>query len=794
MTKNVKKLIAVLLVMTMMFSVVACGSDTSETTDNNAQSSTDDTTAQDNNSSETDDNTTSSNEEDALYTYHDYTAGSPKTWNAHEWETNDDSYIMNYTTMGFLGAQLNDTNDGYVFVPEMAAEMPVDVTADYAGNETFSVPADVTEGYAFKIALNPNATWEDGTPINADTYVYSYRELINPKMKNFRASSIYSGSFEIANAEEYAKQNQEIYTSIYDGSGYRDIADEDMVFSLTKEVAFFGNNTAKSYYTSGSADKFLDADGADLYEKYSENKYNKLTEEAKADLLTISKAFGDENEEAYKEFCFSFDGVSPEVDWSNVGVVKTGDYEITFVLEKPITVFNLNYSLTSNYIVKEDIYEANKAETGDLTKTKYGTSVENYSSYGPYKLTTYQVDKNIEMVKNDAWYGYTDGKHVGQYQTTGLSCQVVAQQATALQLFLQGKLDRINLAPTDMDKYRTSDFILYTPESYTTKITFNSDKAALAKRQSAGINKVILANQDFRKGFSLAIDREEFAAQCTATHQAGFGLYNYNYVADPDTGIAYRDTDVAKNVLCSLYGVEDEDQITGFDKSKAQELMLKAYNELLEADEIKADDTIELEFLVYSTDDTYVKMINYIQDSLNAALAGTDLEKRVVIKMTPDENYYDHSQEGKFEMIMSTWGGAAMNPYTIIDAYCEPAKLFEYGFTPKLTELTINVNGEDMTKTFYDWYIAVCDGEYAAADASTRMQILAGIEYGVLSQYCTTPIYYRMSTELESQRTHQGTDVYCQLVGFGGIRHITYDYSDKAWDEYCETQNYQLTY
>lgn len=463
-------------------------------------------------------------------------------------------------------------------------------------------------------------------------------------------------------------------------------------------------------------------------------------------------------------------------------------------MQKQITDFNLKYALTSNYIVKEDLYEAGKAESGSLVKTSYGTSVDNYSSYGPYRLTEYQVDKHIEMVKNDAWYGYTDGRHDGQYQTTGITCQVVAQQATALQLFLQGKLDLVSLVATDMDNYRTSDYTLYTPESYTTKITFNSDKAALKKRESEGINKSILSYVDFRKGFSLAIDREEFAAQCTATHQAGFGLFNYNYIADPDTGISYRDTDLGKAVLCKLYNVEDEEQITGYDKEEAKELMLKAYNEALTAGEISATDSIELEFLVYSSDEAYVKMINFIQDSVNVALLGTDLEDRVVIKMTPDENYYDHAQEGKFEMIMSTWGGAAMNPYTMLDAYCTPAKLYEYGFTPKLTELTINLNGEDMTKTFYDWYDAVCNGEYAAADANTRMQILSGIEYGILSQYCTTPIYYRMSTQLESQRIHQGTDTFCQLIDFGGIRHLTYSYTDKEWEEYCDQQNNQLTY
>ena len=112
---------------------------------------------------------------DGNYTYNDYTSVSPETWNPHEWETNTDSYILTYTSMGLYDFVLNEEKNGYEIIPEMAADMPVDVTTEYAGKEPYGVPADAKEGYAFKIALNDKATWEDGTPINADTYLYSYK-------------------------------------------------------------------------------------------------------------------------------------------------------------------------------------------------------------------------------------------------------------------------------------------------------------------------------------------------------------------------------------------------------------------------------------------------------------------------------------------------------------------------------------------------------------------------------------------------------------------------------------------
>lgn len=775
-----KKTLVLMLILSLMISIVGCNKDKDVpsvvTPDQPSQQTPEEKP-----------------EVPAVYTYNDYQAGSPKTWNPHEWETSNDSYIMGFTQMGFYDFKLNSSKDAYDIVPEMAAEFPIDVTTQYAGNADFGVPADVKEGYAFKIKLNEKAVWENGDIINADSYIYSMQQMLNPEIKNYRASGYYSGTMSIANAEAYYKQNSPIYTNIMVDGAYRAVEDKDMKFSFTKEIVFF-SDSAKSYYEGGYTAEFTDAAGTDLYKKYSEKDYYDLTDEAKKDLLTIAAAFGDNNPEAYKEFCFTYDGVSESVDWSKVGLLKTGDYEITLVLSKPITDFYIKYNLSSNWLVHEKTYEANKKPTGDIIKTTYGTAVDNYLSYGPYKLTEYQTDKQITMVKNDKWYGYTDSKHEGEFQTTNINCQIVQTQATALQLFLQGKLDGVALVAADMDTYRTSDYIMYTPQSYTSKFTFNSDKAALKSREVDGINKTIQSYRDFRKAFSLAINREEFAAQCTATHSAGFGLFNYNYVYKPETGDLYRNSKQAQDVLCKLYGVDNEDDITGYDKDQAAKLFTDAYNAALAAGDIKETDKVELEFLVYNSDETYVKIINFVQEAINTATVGTPLENKIIIKMTPDEDYYDHAQQGMFEIIISTWGGSSMDPYGIVECYCDEDVMFEYGFKPNSEQLTIEVNGQAITKTFNEWYHALVNGEYAAADADTRLAILAGIELGILETYNCTPIYYRTVASLSSQKVNQGAEEYVQIVEFGGIRHRTFNYTDAEWEEYCKGQNNQLTY
>ncbi|HCO61994.1 MAG TPA: hypothetical protein DIT49_00565, partial [Clostridiales bacterium] len=50
----------------------------------------------------------------------------------------------------------------------------------------------------FEIALNPDAKWQDGSVINADSYIYSMKQLLNSKMRNYRANLYISGESAVA--------------------------------------------------------------------------------------------------------------------------------------------------------------------------------------------------------------------------------------------------------------------------------------------------------------------------------------------------------------------------------------------------------------------------------------------------------------------------------------------------------------------------------------------------------------------------------------------------------------------
>ena len=660
----------------------------------------------------------------AHYTYNEYisSTGGLK-WAPHTWETSADSYILEYTSTGFYRFALNSDLTGWTIVDEMAQGKPVDVTADYVGQ------FGITQGEsarAFLIRLNPNACWADGTPIDADTYLYSYKELLNGKMMNRRADSLYAGDFAIVGAKDY----------------------------------LYGNTT-----------------------------------------------------------------------WDNVGILKTGTYSLVFITTAAVAdpEFFVPYNLTSTYLVYEPLWEACKtgfdkdgnpvdahSKKAVSITTNYSTSLETSMSYGPYKLTGFEQDKQITLQRNMLWHGYSDGKHLGQYQADTISCQVISNQSTALLAFLGGDLDSISLSSNDMERYAASDYIRYIPQTYTTKLSFNTSAQALAQRGSQ-----VLANANFRMAFSLAINRSQFAAAYTSAGAPGYGILNGMYVYDPYTGASYRDSEAAKNALVQLYGLSFGDDgeyanledayhaITGFDPALAQAYMQKAYEECVAAKLYDGVSPITLQLSVYQNEDIYVQMYHFLRDALISACQGTGFEGLVDLQMVVDEDYYATMESGLTDIIFSTWGGSAYDPYGLLyNCYCDAGveefpRQMEYGFDAGAVTVTIRLDGVDHTASLQDW-ARWCAGDpevsiaangkalptFRSFDAYTRCAIYADLEYAYLAQAVTTPLYYRNSATLLSQKGAYPTDVYQELVEFGGIAFYTFHYNDEQWENIKSELNY----
>ena len=147
------------------------------------------------------------------FTYQDSVSTMASNWNPHTYQNNDDAYPADFLRVGLYGFIFNDELNpvegkdpyaGYKIIPEMAASEPVDVTTKIkAEHPEFGIPENAEKGYAYTIDLNKDATWENGEKINADTYVYSMKQLLDPKLQNYRATDYMDSDLVIANAANY---------------------------------------------------------------------------------------------------------------------------------------------------------------------------------------------------------------------------------------------------------------------------------------------------------------------------------------------------------------------------------------------------------------------------------------------------------------------------------------------------------------------------------------------------------------------------------------------------------------
>ena len=825
--KKITKILAIVLALLMVLpALVACKDNEKPTNDPNATKAPDGS------------NDPGTAETEKEYTYRLVMGATPDTWNPHTWETNADSEMMSY--IEGIPVDVTMGESGYFeWVYEMVTNV-TDVTStwDQAQNwleadEDGNYPQD-GDGYIYKLDLNPDAKWQDGTPINADTYIYSMERCISSEMKNYRANSYTTSESAIKNALGYYQNDLEgevIYApaAVMGEDGNITYAEADAYYVSYKAAnAFFGDSIENIEEDYGPA--FVLEDGNDLiktlFQRETEDKqgYVKVTDEDIENLTKVAAALESDYENAWKEFCFVDSGEKfVNTPWEDVGLIKGDDYTLYYVLEQPESMFYFLTSLTSGWIVNKELYEKGYKQVEDLLTTNYGTGVDNYSASGPYKLVSFEADKAFVFEKNENWYGWTDGKHEGQYQTTKIHYDIVKEQTTQLMMFNQGALDEVSLTADDMTKYKTASRLLKTDQTYTYRYIFATDLNALKTLEQEagdGSNKTLLAYDEFRQGISLAINRQELCNDCTPGYKPAYYLFNslYYYNIENDAESRYRDTDEAKEAVLRIYDIEygegkeyatlDEayQSVTGYDVQKAHDLIQTAVDKAIEDGNYTAGQKVNITCAAtaggLTTD--YNNENEHLNAYIAAAIEGIENIGEVVVTYRGNvENRYADVATGKIEMARGAWGGAAFYPFSSIRVYCEPdymggdTAIHEAcGFKPRTETIDIPINGEVKTMTYQQWAQSINGaGEYAGNDQiENKLLILSYLESNLVEGAHMIPFACDAVVSLYSYKIEYATTEYDIMYGYGGIRLMKYNYSDAQWEKYVADQGGTLDY
>lgn len=759
------------------------------------------------------------------YTLNDYTGASPSSWNVHNWQTNGDQVIMSFAEMGLVDVRMKSEGE-YEWVYEMATAID-DITKNATAEEKAKWGiADGEEGRMWKISLNPNAKWANGEKINADTYVYSMQQLLDSKLKNSRADLYWNGESAVYNGDVWFNQDkigQTVYKNISGTAGDAIAAGLKVFVDMWN---FYGLNAEGCNDEKGNACPQYVAVN-------DETKYRDVSVEEGKDGDWISAKEIYETYfapgapyEGYGSTYLTYSDVIPEIKWSDVGLYKTGDYEIVYVTRAPQTKYYFLVSCTSNWIVYEKLYEAGKKTEGEKTTTNYGTSLDTYMSYGPYKLASFEKDKQFTLVKNDQWYGYTDDNHKNEFQATQIIVDVLTDHSTALQRFLKGSLDSIELTVDDLKDYGASDYLLKTPESYTMKFSFNSNLdvlKALEKERNNGKNLQILSLHEFRKAMSWSFDRNKFCTEVTAGYIPQTSLLSTLYVYDVenDPKSIYRNSTQAMQGIVNYYGIEYGEgktyatleeayrACTGYDLEEAKKLFQAAYEKAKSEGLYTDGQEIEIQVgaSAGSITDQYTAQEKMVNEFLAAATKGTGLEGKVTVKYFYDlEDRYGDTSTGKRECCYGGLGGATFFPFRCFNSYIDATqavggKITEGNFKPDELKIKIkfDFNGdgtaEEVEDTVTNWNKSIqADGRYYTASNDLKLTVLSAIEVKILEECETFPVAVTSTVSMYSKKISYITTEYNYMYGYGGVRQMKFNYSDEEWTKYVSEQNGTLNY
>ena len=262
------------------------------------------------------------------------------------------------------------TGGGLKISSDLVADFQ-DVTAEYAGNDLYGVPEKAVRGYAYRLTLNENACWDDGEPINASRWIDSIGKLLEAGNEDLLI---------LANAADYLSGGSRTQVVSLGEGGYGTVAEaqEAGITEFFVDVEHYwglGEGWSPISDITRYRDHAMTLGYKEMYISPAWLYYQHLADER-----------------PYAYFQSEFVGINQEgeaLTFEDVGLVKTGDYELTLILEVPAAASYLASKLENIQLIREKC-AYNGPEVG--------------SSYGPYRVVDAGAEE-ILLERNPAWWG-----------------------------------------------------------------------------------------------------------------------------------------------------------------------------------------------------------------------------------------------------------------------------------------------------------------------------------------------------------------------------------------------------
>ena len=803
--------------------------------------------------------------------YNTTTTTMPSNWNEFTYADNNDTQIMSYIGSSFFTYDYKFENDqkynadgsinkagivaGAYTTNYDAATKLEDVTATVDAKWGYTADQKAEGGYAWKITLRNDLKWDDGTAITAADFVWSMKQLLDPAFMNFRANTYYD-TLMIKNSKAYFFQNQEGTYETIGSQGYASVAD----------ALAAGQTVYANIWSMWGTEGYVDANGNECPEYvniFDETVWDTADAWASGtaydaisglDLYTYYGAYLEPG--TGYDACVYVENTERDVAWENVGIYSIdSENAIVVCLDKSYEFLTDDgdlsvwapYYMSGLPIVKKDLYESCKIAPADgatLWTSNYNSSLATTASWGPYKLVEFEAGSHYKLVKNENWYGWGMEEYKNQYNVTAINCRKVEEFTTKWMGFLNGSYDDAALSTENVADYLDSKYVYYTSTSTGTfGMQLYSNLNVLKESEN---NNGILAIQEFRHAFNLAINRSDVIEKIwPGSAVPCFGLVNVAYYYDIENapelsdGGQYRNTKLAKEGILRAYGftqgadgkwsngtlnnLELDDAyeaLTGYNPTLAKEKM-KAAIEILLADPDKYgyDATKDITLVYGSSADTDKQRFraDYLQGILTDLTNGTALEGKIKVKFdaSAGAQWAEAFRTGATQIGFGYgFSGNAFNPFDIIGAFVNPDDSLNYHMYWDTSSIDMTLTmpagdyagaGETITMSVQNWYFCLnglAESEHQAktynwsegkAPAEARLTILSALEELTIKESRSVMLIADGGGSFLGAKFAYFSDVEHTFMGFGGLRYIEVQYTDAEWAAYVAANNNDLS-
>lgn len=438
-----------------------------------------------------------------------------------------------------------------------------------------------------------------------------------------------------------------------------------------------------------------------------------------------------------------------QLPWSDVGikVVDGNKIQVIVVGETSESTFCANFNDRSLCPVKKDIYEQGLSEG----TSKWGTSLENWMSCGPYTFSSWTEDSVQTYVKNeDHWLA--DLFHYDQ-----VNVHIVPEMNARVQMFESNQLDTLAPDANTIDQYLDDPRMTVYGSTSVYHIDVN------CKNTDNPLCSGTLETQvAYRKALYHALERKTIAYELFGQQQETGTYVNLQAGLLSESGLTYRESSYGQAVTQMVADWSAEGYTTGYNPEKAVDYMKQAWT--LAGLNWEDSTKITLKLVMNTGESAWKATGEFMQEEFPKIFVNTNGDVKVDIEIIAQGNMSSTNMkkpvdQGGFgdngwDLSPNDWSRSAsrINPYTCF-----------YYYTDQYTNCPNNYFSEEFNNQY-----RVCQAA-ETSDYDTQLKECQKLEELYLEYVIHLPVAQVVNYELFAEDLVLPTDVYIPGYGWGLI-------------------------